>query len=190
MNFIESYFMRDTSLCDDIINHFKNLPIDRKFKGTFYTRDNGKEEERINLDLKDSIDSFLYADDGEICDRYDEHLQECTNKYIEKYPECNTVCKWAIREHVRIQYYRPGGGYKQWHTERSSVGSDRHLVFMTYLNDVTDGGETEFKCFDIKVKSEKGKTVIWPVDWTHTHRGIISPTQDKYIVTGWYSFLL
>jgi len=33
-----------------------------------------------------------------------------------------------------MQYYEPGGGYKQWHTER--IGKmlpsvNRHLVFMT-----------------------------------------------------------
>jgi hypothetical protein len=33
-------------------------------------------------------------------------------------------------------------------------------------------------------KPRRGLTVIWPADWTHTHRGIPSPTQEKYIVTG------
>ena len=59
---------------------------------------------------------------------------------------------------------------------------------MTYLNDVDDGGETEFLYQDVKTKAVKGKTVIFPVEWTHTHRGIPSPTQDKYIITGWFSF--
>ena len=39
----------------------------------------------------------------------------------------------------------------------------------------------------IKVKPEKGLTLIWPADWTFTHRGIPSP-QEQYIVTGWLSF--
>ena len=30
-----------------------------------------------------------------------------------------------------------------------------------------------------------GKIVCWPCDWTHTHRGIISDTETKYIMTGW-----
>jgi hypothetical protein len=59
---------------------------------------------------------------------------------------------------------------------------------MTYLNDVTDHGETEFYYQNLKVTPQKGKTVIWPADWTHTHRGIVSPTQDKYIVTGWFDY--
>ena len=60
---------------------------------------------------------------------------------------------------------------------------------MTYLNDVEDCGETKFKLQNLKVKAEKGKTVIWPADWTHTHCGVVAPTQEKYIVTGWFSFV-
>ena len=62
-------------------------------------------------------------------------------------------------------------------------------MFMTYLNDVTDAGQTEFKIQKRKVNARRGKTLIWPVDWTHTHRGIVSPTQSKYIVGGWFSYL-
>ena len=59
---------------------------------------------------------------------------------------------------------------------------------MTYLNDVNDGGETEFIHQGMQIHPEKGKTLIWPADWTHTHRGIPSPTETKYIVTGWFNF--
>jgi len=30
-----------------------------------------------------------------------------------------------------------------------------------------------------------GKVIIFPADWTFTHRGIVSKTQTKYIITGW-----
>ena len=59
---------------------------------------------------------------------------------------------------------------------------------MTYLNDVIDGGETEWYYQNIKIKPERGLTVIWPSDWTFTHRGNTSPTQTKYIATGWFNF--
>jgi hypothetical protein len=59
---------------------------------------------------------------------------------------------------------------------------------MMYLNTVENQGETEFKYLNTKVKPEQGKVVIWPPDFPHTHRGIASPTEDKYILTGWYRF--
>ena len=79
--------------------------------------------------------------------------------------------------------------FKFYHFEKTGGKSvKRHLVFQTYLNTVEDAGETEFFYQQYRCKAAKGKTVIWPVVWTHTHRGIVSPTEDKYIVTGWYSF--
>ena len=59
---------------------------------------------------------------------------------------------------------------------------------MTYLNDVADRGETEWYYQKLKIKPKKGLTVLWPTDWTYTHRGIPSPSQLKYIITGWYSY--
>jgi hypothetical protein len=38
------------------------------------------------------------------------------------------------------------------------------------------------------VQPKKGLTLIWPADWTFTHRGVPSPTQEKIITTGWFNF--
>lgn len=64
----------------------------------------------------------------------------------------------------------------------------RMLVWMTYLNDVTDGGGTKFIYQDETVQARKGRTLIWPSDFTHTHVGVVSPAQDKYIITGWLNY--
>ena len=87
-----------------------------------------------------------------------------------------------------IQYYPPNGGYKTWHNERDIYSQhQRSLVFMTYLNDVADGGGTEFMWYpDFKVTAKKGLSLIWPTDFTHTHRGVISE-HEKYIITGWFN---
>ena len=64
---------------------------------------------------------------------------------------------------LSMQWYPKGGGFKQWHTERSNAlpGSVyRHLVFMTYLNDVPDGG-TEWYYQQRYVPAQRGYTVIW-----------------------------
>ena len=84
----------------------------------------------------------------------------------------------------------PGQGYHKWHCENAgdNFSLKRHLTFMTYLNDVTDSGETAWKFQNEKVKPEKGLTVIWPTAWMFTHRGVSSQTQTKYIATGWYNF--
>lgn len=177
--------MDDLSLCDELIDHYNSIPVENKNKGDY--NKNGKNI--VDTDVKDSLDCIL---DGQtdVGYKYGNHLNSCIAQYIDKYPDCNTCTEWGIVENVRMQYYVPGGGFKIFHTERASKNNDRHLVFMTYLNDIDDGGGTEFKLQEMKVKAEKGKTVIWPSDWTHTHRGIVSPSKEKYIVTGWWSFMM
>ena len=59
---------------------------------------------------------------------------------------------------------------------------------MTYLNDVEEGVETLFNHFNIKIKPKRGKTLIWPAEWTHSHTGDILNSDKKYIITGWMHF--
>ena len=59
---------------------------------------------------------------------------------------------------------------------------------MFYLNDVEEGGETEFYYQDKKIKPKQGSMVIAPAYFTHTHRGCIPVSNDKYIVTSWVLF--
>ena len=116
-------------------------------------------------------------------------LQGVLNKYIERFP-FSELSRFEVKEPLSMQSYPVGGGFKQWHTERanSSPGNVyRHLVFMTYLNDVPDGG-TEWYHQDKYVPAKKGYTVIWPSDWTHFHKGRVSNTLEKLIITGWFSF--
>ena len=121
-------------------------------------------------------------------------LQTVVEKYVEKYNFAGCANPWRVVEITKIQHYKPNEGYHGWHFERSldAINTNcinRHLVFMTYLNDVDDAGETEFYYQQLKVKPEIGKTLIWPADWTHTHRGITSPTENKYIITGWFNYM-
>ena len=58
---------------------------------------------------------------------------------------------------------------------------------MTYLNDVPDGG-THFKYQDLTTPAEKGLTLIWPTDFSHTHKGQITKQHEKYILTGWLGY--
>lgn len=178
-NFIMAWRFEDASFCDEIVDYYGTQEPVRGESGRF----------GVNTDIKDSFDVELGV--GAHTGRYYVHLQKCVNAYIEKYKYCNEQLPWSITEGVNIQKYFPNGGYHQWHCERIGATHEtnaRHLVFMTYLNDVTDAGETEFFHQKLKIKPEKGLTVIWPADWTFTHRGIASPTQEKMIVTGWFTF--
>jgi prolyl 4-hydroxylase len=181
-NFIMGWYPNDVSICDELIDFHKTY--DNKVYGTI---GNGL----LDKTIKDSIDVPLLIETP-MWTKYLVHfLQPMTDLYIKKYPECNIHGSWTCKEQINIQHYKPNGGFFHWHCERGAGTFpivSRHLVFMTYLNDVTDGGETEFYYQKIKIKPQKGLTLLWGSDWTFLHRGIPSPSQEKLIATGWYSY--
>ena len=140
------------------------------------------------------VDRLLFGSDWPVClvaSSYERWLHTIKD-YFKEYPESDTMQQaFDIHESYNLQWYAKGGGFKSWHHENAGnlLHIHRHLVFMTYLNDVTEGGETEFYHQNVKVKPERGLTLIWPGDWTHTHRGLRSKTQDKYIITGWFHYV-
>lgn len=182
--FILQQYLEDLTICDDLIEYFNNSTDKRKGicgqKGSLVVDEN----------IKNSTDVLL--GDGVIADKYFTALSKVIELYKEKYKFCDEYAPWGVVQMPNIQHYDKGGAFKAWHTERTrgnGIDSSRHLVFMTYLNDIDDAGETEFFYQNIKIKPRKGLTVIWGADWTFTHRGIPSPTQEKYIITGWLNFL-
>jgi hypothetical protein len=91
---------------------------------------------------------------------------------------------------LKIQKTLPTQGYHVWHVEhaKGDESQKRTLVFTIYLNDVSEGGETEFLHQSVRVKPLKGRCVIWPAAFPYVHRG--NPPLDgfKYIITSWLTF--
>jgi len=177
-----------SDICDGVVDFYNTTSELEKLPGV--TAGN-----HVNTEVKDSTDLCVPA----FCSitnvkwkNYFDTLIEVVDAYLDKYAEAMPNSKIGFREGHNIQHYKKGGGYKIFHSERSTmdpVQLCRHLVYMTYLNDVESGGETEFLYQNLKVKPKKGLTLIWPVDWTHTHRGIPSMEEEKMIVTGWVHYL-
>jgi hypothetical protein len=89
----------------------------------------------------------------------------------------------------KIQKTEPGQGYHTWHCEVNGLDSCRRLLAWTlYLNDVEEGGETEFIHQHMRVKPKQGTLAIWPATFTHIHRGNPPISNAKYIITGWIEF--
>lgn len=91
------------------------------------------------------------------------------------------------------KYAANKGGYPYWHSEiypqsNTTDALHRNLLFMFYLNDVDEGGETEFYYQNAKIKPKTGRMVIAPAGFTHTHRGNVPIANDKYILTSWVLF--
>ena len=112
-------------------------------------------------------------------------LQECFNEYVRVFGHLKTTPMYSCVQ--KVQMTPAGGGYHVWHDENSHLEhANRCLVWMIYLNDDYEGGETEFLYYKKRVQPEKGKLLIWPAGMTHAHRGGLVLKGTKYIVTGWF----
>ena len=182
MNFIEIYDNALTSkMCKGIIHFFDVAPPEDKFEG--------RTSLGVNKNYKDSLDITLEFDKlTEIDQIIIPVLRTYIEKYKEKHVEINYVFPWSLTNKWNIQKYEPTQAYHDPHCECADGNQKRILAWMIYLNTVTDKGGTRFTNYDIVTDAVEGRLVIWPAYWTHTHHGVASPTQTKYIATGWFQF--
>lgn len=90
----------------------------------------------------------------------------------------------------KIQKTLPTQGFHDWHCEDSELeNANRIAVVSLYLNDVKEGGETEFLYQSLRTHPKKGTALIWPSGYYHTHRGNPPLSGVKYIITGWLEFI-
>ena len=180
----------NTSICDQLLNYYDNCtivpklsfqasPTQEMVEGHF--RGHGKTSTDLHLHM------ILSHNEGCLKYYFDE-LSRCITEYMEEYTWSGGM-ESVISDGFNIQRYQPGEGYTLWHYERTNGElSKRFLAWMTYLTDNPDGG-TEWLHQEKYVAGKKGKTVIWPAEWTHTHRGRVDQKLEKTIITGWIDLI-
>ncbi|MDA9696644.1 2OG-Fe(II) oxygenase [Candidatus Pelagibacter sp.] len=186
-HFIGSWNINNDKLCNDIIDFFKNNPEIQK-EGTTATG--------IDIKVKKSTDITINPNDlkqnkYDLFNFYFEHLNKCYLDYREQFTFLKTFANKINIGPFNIQKYQPGGHFAKVHSERTHITClHRLFAWMTYLNDVKedDGGTTDFDYYKLKVQPQRGKTLIWPAEWTHAHSGSILKSGEKYIITGWIDF--
>ena len=110
------------------------------------------------------------------------------SSYIKDFPGLLDVGEYWCSGSMNLQKTEPLEGYHSFHCENiTSSNRFRILAWMIYLNDVEEGGETEFLYQQLKIKPKANTTVIWPAGFTHLHRGNPPISETKYILTGWFT---
>ncbi|QDW65674.1 2OG-Fe(II) oxygenase [Luteimonas granuli] len=89
-----------------------------------------------------------------------------------------------------LKRYRAGGQERfQAHFDSINEVCDRYLVFLWYLNDVSEGGCTWFPGLQTGVAPRAGRLLMFPPYWLYAHEGQPSPRQDKYILSTYLRFV-
>jgi 2OG-Fe(II) oxygenase superfamily len=115
----------------------------------------------------------------------DEHLA----RYNERLGLTLPVPNRPRIEDIRIKRYRAGADESfEPHFDSMDDKANRYLVFLWYLNDVAEGGETEFINLGIKVAPRTGRLLMFPPYWMFQHAGLAPRSNDKYIVSTYLLF--
>jgi hypothetical protein len=186
------------SLCDSVVEYFKkvqDLGLTKNRKQSDGAPSIMKDSESYLLSnthgLIDYDNEIIANTDSGIFEVFSQSVWDCYQLYVEKYGVLESISKHGISPTVKIQKSSPGSGYHVWHCENDTFfRGNRILLVILYLNDVTEGGETEFLYQSIRVKPKKGTLLFCPSGYTHTHRGNPPLSGDKYIITSWIEFYL
>lgn len=172
--------------CEQAIKQYENMVEAGHGRTRFETEGDAKTHRDDTQVFADDIDYIPLRSSTE------EFNKLFWNVYYPIYEQEYSALKHSARHTnyaFKIQKTKIGGGYHVWHYESSTrENSNRLLTWILYLNDVHEGGETEFLYQHMRVKPEQGTLVIWPAAFTHTHRGNPPLSNEKYIVTGWTEF--
>lgn len=183
-DFIGSYSNSvDSQFCKDVIDSFEYYQnIGAVFCGDNQFEDScaGRFDWSIDLTnmsphMKDDASNYL-----------NRRLQEYYDEYCHVFGTLKKQPMFSLSQ--KVQKTPTGGGYHVWHSENDFTMQSRCLVWMIYLNDDYDGGETEFLYYKKRIQPEKGKMLIWPAGYTHTHKGNMVLSGNKYVITGWFNY--
>lgn len=183
----DDYFSNE--FCDNLISYFEWCKDNNK---SF----NRQEMERIKKDTSCILNpinvqeiEFSEANVSHYIGEFnDVFWNKCYRDYLETYSALADYDQHTIYTY-KIQRTDPAGGYHVWHAEDGAKGFSRRVgVYILYLNDVEDGGETEFLYLSKRIKAKKGRLVIFPPNYPWAHRGNPPLSGSKYILTGWTEF--
>ena len=173
-NFIRSY----SNVLDDVLlEHLLELI---KLRSTWWMQNR---HDYVRTDRRIALQDF----DTNMAEVVSESIiNRCFLQYLEDFPFLKEDRFAWSNVQIILQETCPGGGYHAWHSENLRYEMQNRVVtWMIYLNDIEEGGETEFLYQQKRFKPTKNTLLMWPASYTHLHRGNPPFKQKKYILTGW-----
>jgi hypothetical protein len=170
-------------LCDQIIIIHNNDE----------TKKDGSTLGGVNKNIKDTTDIVINFDSNiyiELQEILKTELMNTLPQYINSFPNIQKYsdffdCNFFIDMFIIQKYDKNKGKYIYHNDSKIDYKNKKYrmFTFIWYLNDVYEGGETEF--INFKIIPEKGKLLIFPATFVFPHCGNIPISNDKYILTGW-----
>lgn len=133
----------------------------------------------------EGLDDYRVGRYGNIEHTIGQALWKCLAHYIESYETLWGATGWYDTGYRVQRYFKSSGYYRNhvdgepWHhpTARRVFG------VVIYLNTVEEGGETAFPMHGVSVPAVIGRIAVFPTTWLHLHRGNVSYSSDKWIIS-------
>lgn len=135
--------------------------------------------EEVNICEEEIFKPYLTQYYDRIKDVYNQYAKDVNSIYLPKD---------AALEAARLKKYENNDVDQfGWHTDvNDAISSKRFLVMFAYLNDVAEGGETEFESKSeegFTVTPKCGRIVVFPPMWMFPHKGKKPISNPKYILS-------
>jgi len=181
-------------LCESLINFLEHYEtIGKTFKGK-----NGSTND-VEESIKASTDyDMQFDEDKDIIDEIKQYLNPVTMDYFNStivdpdgnYGMIKNIAQienfFELLQGPKLMRYRQNAeGYHAYHMDwmpGAPITMRRMLAAMIYLNDVEEGGETEFFHQEYFVKPKQGTIIVFPTYFTHQHKGHVPISNDKYVL--------
>lgn len=171
------------SMCQEIIDIYeRNVDYHQRFENNglpTFTQLNITAVHETSEELSD-LNEALVATSVKYLRRYIKDLN-ITFEFPEQY----------AFEQVRLKKYSADlqDEFKEHVDVGDHASAKRFLVFFLYLNEVKQGGETEFPYLNYRVKPKAGRMLVFPPLWLFPHCGRIPVSNDKYIVGSYLHYI-
>jgi hypothetical protein len=178
--------------CNKLINKFNNDK--HTHTGVCGTNRDGA---TVNTDIKQSTDLFIYN-----TTKYHFESQTLEKALMLSLKQYGNLLEQTAPEMVypmfrqnayitgfNIQHTKPEQFFT-WHSDdyyepENTDGYFRAISYLIYLNDVEEGGQTEFSDGQ-SIQPKQGHICFFPCTWSFVHRGVPPISGDKYIIAGWW----
>jgi len=180
---VEVEELLDADTCRALIEGFERSSDVRD--GRVFHMDHGDESntDKVSLDLPIPTDG-AWAD---LHARVHGAVSEAILAVLPRYPSLQVDTLGSTG--YKIQKYRRDEGHFTWHVDAfGPMAESRLLALIAYLNDVEEGGETEFHHQERAVAPRAGRAILFPTAWTHMHRGTVPRSGDKYVISSFFAF--
>ena len=179
-----------SKICDDLVDLFESVSDDNK---RIFDVQGTSTETTFNNTLRFTQIDFTknYHLNEELHRTFCQYLIKSVRDYQTKVED---FCIWAPRnwyfENLRIKrYISEDKGEMGTHVDvANDITEGRYLSFLWYLNDVNDGGETEFPGLDFKVKPKKGALLMFPPLWMFPHKAHLMNSGKKYLLNAYLHY--